>query len=389
MPAIFISYRRNDSEGEAGRLFDDLVEEFGENSVFMDVAAIEAGRDFRKAIDESVATCGVVLALVGKNWLDAKDENGKRRLDDPADFVRLETASALRRDIPVIPVIVRGATMPHADQLPEDLRDLAYRNCVELTHARWSSDLQLLLTALHRQLGVDKSEAPAQPEAAQRPASFAQPSSEPAKIDRTAEMAFDSGAMAPAKPQKSLRTFGGVGVLALLALVGSFLLLSRGVTVPSLRTAKPSPKRPQFSKTDTSRLGKQQVRPDGTQNPGVDPQPVPALSKEQTKARSCRRPCDFRAGGDGRGTCPDWPVARRRAKSLGGSSAQHGRDSAPVAGRRGARYRAATIPATGGEREDRSQDRLAGRRRAASGGRHSYADSNQGSRMTKVGGTTS
>jgi len=80
--------------------------------------------------------------------IDARNEGGKRRLDDPFDFVRLETASALKRDIPVIPVLVRGATMPRADQLPEDLKELAYRNGAELTHARWTSDLQLLIKAL-------------------------------------------------------------------------------------------------------------------------------------------------------------------------------------------------------------------------------------------------
>lgn len=159
MRAIFVSYRRNDSEGEAGRLFDDLVQHFGEQSVFMDVAAIEAGRDFRKAIDESVATCGVLLAIIGTNWVDAKDEAGRRRLDDPSDFVRLETSSALRRDIPVIPVLVRGAKVPRADQLPDGLKDLAYRNGVELTHARWSSDLQLLIKALVPVIG--KGEPPA------------------------------------------------------------------------------------------------------------------------------------------------------------------------------------------------------------------------------------
>ena len=148
MRAIFISYRRDDSEGEAGRLFDDLVKEFGEASVFMDVAGIEIGRDFRKAIDESVATCGVVLSVIGKGWIDAKNEAGERRLDSTSDFVRLETASALKRDIPVIPVLVRGASMPRADQLPDDLKDLAYRNGCELTHARWMSDVQLLIKAL-------------------------------------------------------------------------------------------------------------------------------------------------------------------------------------------------------------------------------------------------
>lgn len=158
MRAIFISYRRNDSEGEAGRLFDDLATHFGEPSVFMDVAAIDVGRDFRHAIDESVATCGVLLALIGPGWLDEKDNAGKRRLDDPGDFVRLETASALKRDIPVIPVLLRGAKMPQTDQLPSDLKDLAYRNCVELTHVRWKSDVKVLVGSLRQLLGRDAAE---------------------------------------------------------------------------------------------------------------------------------------------------------------------------------------------------------------------------------------
>jgi TonB family protein len=151
--AIFVSYRRNDSQGEAGRLFDDLVTHFGEQKVFMDVAGIEAGRDFRKAIEESVANCGVLLVIIGPSWLAAKNEAGVRRLDDPADFVCEEVAAALRRDIPVIPVLVRGAVMPRVEQLPETLTDLAYRNGVELTHARWRSDVQLLIEPLRRLLG--------------------------------------------------------------------------------------------------------------------------------------------------------------------------------------------------------------------------------------------
>jgi cytolethal distending toxin subunit A len=148
MRGIFISYRREDAEGQAGRLFDDLAKQFGEHSVFMDVAGIEPGRDFRRAIDEQVASCGVLLAMIGKNWLDAKDQSGRRRLDDPMDFVRLETASAMKREIPVIPVLVQGASMPRAEQLPPDLAELSYRNGVELTHARWDSDVQVLVKAL-------------------------------------------------------------------------------------------------------------------------------------------------------------------------------------------------------------------------------------------------
>lgn len=148
MRAIFLSYRREDAEGEAGRLFADLVKYFGNDKVFMDVAAIDPGRDFRKVIDENVASCGVLLALIGPHWVDAQDAGGKRRLDDPLDFVRLETASALKRDIPVIPVLVHEAKMPRAEQLPQDLKDLCFRNGVELTHARWDSDVQVLIKAL-------------------------------------------------------------------------------------------------------------------------------------------------------------------------------------------------------------------------------------------------
>ena len=153
MGGIFVSYRRSDSEGEAGRLFDDLAKHFGEDAVFMDVSAIEAGRDFRKAIEEGVTKCGVLLVVIGAGWLDAKDQGGARRLEDPSDFVRIETVSALKRDIAVIPVLVRGAKMPSAEQLPEDLKELAYRNCIELTHARWRSDIQLLIEALRRLVG--------------------------------------------------------------------------------------------------------------------------------------------------------------------------------------------------------------------------------------------
>ena len=147
-----MNYRRSDSEGEAGRLFDELTLHFSQQSVFMDVSAIEPGRDFRKAIDQSVATCSILLAIIGQEWLRSTDAGGARRLDDPNDFVRIELASALRRDIPVVPVLVRGAKMPQVEQLPDDLKELAYRNAVELTHARWKSDVQVLIQSLRPHL---------------------------------------------------------------------------------------------------------------------------------------------------------------------------------------------------------------------------------------------
>ncbi len=150
MPPIFVSYRREDTEGEAGRLFDALVERFGKANVFFDVAAIRKGYDFRQAIDSSVSKCGVLLAIIGKHWIDQTGDNGNRRLDDPSDYVRLEIASALQRadPVPVIPVLVHGAKMPSSSQLPDDLKPLSYRNGTELTHDRWHSDLQLLIEEL-------------------------------------------------------------------------------------------------------------------------------------------------------------------------------------------------------------------------------------------------
>jgi hypothetical protein len=127
----------------------------------MDVAAIEPGRDFRKAIDQSVADCSVLLAMIGLEWLESKDAIGNRRLDDTNDFVRIELASALRRDIPVVPVLVRAAKMPRVEQLPEDLKELAYRNAVELTHARWKSDVQVLVRSLQPYLDMPGGDASA------------------------------------------------------------------------------------------------------------------------------------------------------------------------------------------------------------------------------------
>jgi len=149
----------------------------------MDVAAIEPGRDFRKAIDQSVSTCSVLLAIVGLEWLETKDAQGRRRLDDSDDFVRIELASALRRDIPVIPVLVRGARMPTAAQLPDDLKELAYRNAVELTHARWKSDVQVLVQALRAHI----DERPA----ASRTADSAKPSAREAAKPSTPPTSFD------------------------------------------------------------------------------------------------------------------------------------------------------------------------------------------------------
>jgi YVTN family beta-propeller protein len=148
---VFISYRRDDCPGHAGRLYDRLADRLGEERVFMDIDAIEPGVDFGERIEEAVGSCDVLLALVGSQWLDARDESGRRRLDDPADLVRVELAAGLARSgLRVIPVLVEGASMPGADALPDDLKPLARRNASELSDARWRYDVGRLADVVDR-----------------------------------------------------------------------------------------------------------------------------------------------------------------------------------------------------------------------------------------------
>lgn len=148
MGNIFVSYRRSDSEGHAGRLFRDLCDHFGKHRVLIDVVGMEKGRDFRRTIEQRLETSNVLLAIIGKTWVSVQDPSGHRRLENPSDLVRLETATALRKDIAVIPVLVGGAVMPREAELPDDLKNLAYRDGVEITHARWDSDVQHLIAAV-------------------------------------------------------------------------------------------------------------------------------------------------------------------------------------------------------------------------------------------------
>jgi hypothetical protein len=145
---VFISYRRGDSAGYAGRVMDRLGREFGRDLLFMDVDTIPLGTNFSKILHEEVAKCGALLALIGPNWLDARDENGTRRLDDSNDFVRIEISAALQRNIPVIPILLDGATIPKASQLPEDLKELASRNGLDIRHASFHDDMTRLIRGL-------------------------------------------------------------------------------------------------------------------------------------------------------------------------------------------------------------------------------------------------
>jgi hypothetical protein len=126
MPKIFFCYRRDDSTHQAGRIFDQLGLRFGKAELFKDVDSMPLGRDFRRVLSERVAQCDVLLALIGDTWLTAANSQGKRRIDDPGDIVRIEIESALRRRIPVVPVLVGNAPIPRDSELPTGLRELPF-----------------------------------------------------------------------------------------------------------------------------------------------------------------------------------------------------------------------------------------------------------------------
>lgn len=150
---VFINYRRNDSGGYAGRIYDALRAHSSEWDVFMDIDAIDPGADFTEVIDESLETCDVVVAVIGRQWLQTSDERGRRRLEHPDDFVRLELLAALDRNVRVIPVLVQGAAMPSSEELPEELARLARRQGLELSDGRWRYDVGRLIEVLEGYYG--------------------------------------------------------------------------------------------------------------------------------------------------------------------------------------------------------------------------------------------
>ena len=201
---IFISYRRDDSRGYAGRLQGDLSRRYSEEHVFRDVE-IPPGADFGEYITSLVDKCNVVLAIIGPSWLDARDREGERRIDNPDDWVRLEIERALARDgVEVIPVLVDGARLPPREELPESLLALRRRNAFELSDRRWDYDVAQLgqhldgvlrgTSALHVRPAEMSTTPTATPVAAPTPAPAPAPEPEPA--DHTTFAVFAAAAVA-------------------------------------------------------------------------------------------------------------------------------------------------------------------------------------------------
>ena len=146
-PGIFICHRREDAAYPAGWLFDRLAARFGATAIFNDVESIRLGDDFAEQILTAVGSCAVLLVVIGRRWLTATGSVG-RRLDDAADIVRLEIEAALIRSVRVIPVLVDGAQMPRANELPASLQALARRQAVELRSGSFGVDTDRLMAVL-------------------------------------------------------------------------------------------------------------------------------------------------------------------------------------------------------------------------------------------------
>lgn len=155
MTHIFISYRRDDTKWATGRLFDHLSARFGDDQIFMDISTLQPGEDFVEVIENAIARCNVLLAIIGPKWLGASDSSAERRLDNPQDFVRLEIAHALERGNRVIPVLIDAAEMPTTDTLPENLHALTRRHAVNLRNETFRHDVTRLVEAIEKVMGLD------------------------------------------------------------------------------------------------------------------------------------------------------------------------------------------------------------------------------------------
>jgi hypothetical protein len=196
-----LNYRRDDASGHAGRLYDLLAARYGADRVFMDIDAIPLGSEFGETINRAVASCDVLIALIGRDWLEARDEGGHRRLDDPDDFVRREIESALAQGVVVVPASVQGAEIPRAHELPPSLAPLTRRQGFQLSDLGWQDDVDRLI----RRLEAVRRERISDAEGADHPAP-------------------------PRRERPSGRVLGaiGLGFLALLVALVGVLLLTGG-----------------------------------------------------------------------------------------------------------------------------------------------------------------
>jgi TIR domain-containing protein len=276
---VFMSYRRQETAYAAGWLFDRLVEHLGAGQVFKDVDSIELGDDFVEAITTAVGSCDVLLALIGDQWLTITDEDGRRRLDDPADFVHLEIEAALTRGVRVIPILVEGARMPRADELPPNLAGLVRRQALELSPSRFKFDTSRLLRVLDKTLAqlrtgqavADSTSAP--PVEAPGPITTEQrrepaPEVEPATPVRPPpERSADSAGLGAAK-QRAKAIWASRA--ARLTIAAALIALVTAVAVWALNQGSDAPRQAKKATPEARLL---QVIPASVQKAGCKPVP--------------------------------------------------------------------------------------------------------------------
>jgi len=239
---IFISYRRQETAYAAGWLFDRLADRFGAAKIFKDVTSIELGDDFVDVIAAAVGACDVLLALIGDQWLTVSDADGKPRIQNPTDFVRIEIEAALARNVRVVPILVEGASMPDVSQLPASMARLARRQALELSPSRFESDTERLLTVLEARLADAQASTPA----ASDTGTARPPRAVVVDEAVTAAPPFQSGKSSPAPPRR-LRRPGILGGAA-----GAAVLVIMGIVIT---TTRPTPDTPVPPGTATSSLG--------------------------------------------------------------------------------------------------------------------------------------
>ena len=161
MYKILVSYRREDSAPYTGRIADRLREHFGPQNVFVDIDTVKPGQDFVEVLEKSVASCDALIAVIGKTWTSKLDSDDGSRLQRNDDWVRMEVATALKRRIPVVPVLVGGAQMPKPHELPDDLLPLLRRQALEISDTRFHEDLNRLINALGQAIGDGTAVTPA------------------------------------------------------------------------------------------------------------------------------------------------------------------------------------------------------------------------------------
>ncbi|HEX8150612.1 MAG TPA: SUMF1/EgtB/PvdO family nonheme iron enzyme [Pyrinomonadaceae bacterium] len=267
-PGIFICYRRDDSGGYARALYERLSAHFGDGQIFMDLDRIEPGEDFVQVIEEAVGSCGIMLALIGRNWLTSSDEGG-RKLDNPHDFVRLEATAALARGIGVIPVLVQGARMPRPQDLPEDIRPLSRRNALELSDRWWRQDVERLVETLEKALAPPApppQPAPPITPVVTAPEIHLTTLPEPSPPSATAPPAAGTGAagVAPAAG----RSNRSCTVVVIYAAVAALLLAGLGIWYKLAPNATLVPPDPAGSPTPTATPGVTQAPPGMVYVPG-------------------------------------------------------------------------------------------------------------------------